>query len=470
MIRRFSVNFALLSMLIDALVICLALLAATYLRPALAFIPFAAHYPTIIPTPLILYLIFAIVWVAVNLLFDVYDGKKNLRPVDEFVRLSLAALLSGVALAGTLYLSFRELSRLLFVTFIIFAYLEMLGWRSLVDFISRHSRSSSLKPRRILVAGAGKMGRELHEQIHQNQPIRLEVVGFLDDDPLKQAQHADVLGGLDDAISAVQNLSIDDFVIALPQSAYQRLNQLVVELLPLPVKVWVIPDYFRLALHQASFDSFAGIPLLDLRAPALSDYQRLMKRAFDIIIATLSLIIAIPWMGLIALLIRLESPGPVLLKQQRVGENGQLFKMLKFRSMVENAEELRPQAEFFDPQGNLIHKSKDDLRITRVGRLLRRTSMDELPQLFNVLRGEMSLVGPRPELPYLVEKYEPWQRARFSVPQGVTGWWQIQGRSDKPMHLNTEDDLYYVQNYSILLDIYIMVKTIAVVWSGKGAY
>ena len=144
--------------------------------------------------------------------------------------------------------------------------------------------------------------------------------------------------------------------------------------------------------------------------------------------------------------------------------------MFKFRTMVCNTDEIHRQVEQTDPVGNLIYKSVNDPRVTRLGRLLRRTSMDELPQLFNVLKGEMSLVGPRPELPYLVEKYEPWQRARFSVPQGVTGWWQIQGRSDKPMHLNTEDDLYYVQNYSILLDIYILFKTIAVVWSGKGAY
>jgi exopolysaccharide biosynthesis polyprenyl glycosylphosphotransferase len=248
------------------------------------------------------------------------------------------------------------------------------------------------------------------------------------------------------------------------------LDQLVTELLPLPVKVWVIPDYFRLALHQATFDSFAGIPLLDLRAPALSDYQRLIKRSFDLILAVFLLIVCLPGMGLIALLIRIESPGPALLRQQRVGENGQLFKMLKFRSMIHNAEELKAQVEFVDDEGHLVHKTKQDPRTTRVGRLLRRTSIDELPQLYNVLKGDMSLVGPRPELPYLVDKYEPWQRARFSVPQGMTGWWQIQGRSDKPMHLNTEDDIFYVQNYSILLDIYILFKTIGVVWKGKGAF
>ncbi len=156
------------------------------------------------------------------------------------------------------------------------------------------------------------------------------------------------------------------------------------------------------------------------------------------------LVAALP-MAIIALLIRLDSPGPVLFRQKRVGENGRLFDMLKFRTMVADAESAAgsgPGRRTTD--GQVIHKHKDDPRVTRVGRFLRRYSLDELPQFFNVLRGEMSLVGPRPELPWLVDRYEPWQRKRFAVPQGITGWWQVNGRSDKPMHLHTEDDLYYV--------------------------
>jgi len=147
-----------------------------------------------------------------------------------------------------------------------------------------------------------------------------------------------------------------------------------------------------------------------------------------------------------------------------------LFTMYKFRTMVKNAESLHHLVERLDEQGHILHKHPDDPRVTRVGRFLRRWSLDELPQLFNVLRGTMSLVGPRPELPYLVERYEAWQRKRFAVPQGITGWWQIHGRSDKPMHLHTEDDLYYIQHYSIWLDIQILIKTFWSVLRGKGAY
>jgi lipopolysaccharide/colanic/teichoic acid biosynthesis glycosyltransferase len=169
-------------------------------------------------------------------------------------------------------------------------------------------------------------------------------------------------------------------------------------------------------------------------------------------------------MALSAIAIRLREGGPVFLSQKRVGENGRIFPMLKFRTMKPNARRPRQDSEGF------LHKRVDDPRVTRVGRFLRRTSLDELPQIWNVLKGEMSLVGPRPELPQLVERYQLWQRKRFAVPQGMTGWWQVNGRSDKPMHLHTEDDLYYVQNYSIGLDLFILLKTFWAVLSGRGAF
>jgi lipopolysaccharide/colanic/teichoic acid biosynthesis glycosyltransferase len=144
--------------------------------------------------------------------------------------------------------------------------------------------------------------------------------------------------------------------------------------------------------------------------------------------------------------------------------------MFKFRTMVADAENHDREVMITTDDGHVVHKRKDDPRVTRMGRLLRRYSLDELPQLVNVLRGEMSLVGPRPEMPWLVDQYDPWQRRRFAVPQGLTGWWQINGRSDKPMHLNTDDDLYYVYNYSLWLDIQILVRTPFAVLIGRGAF
>jgi lipopolysaccharide/colanic/teichoic acid biosynthesis glycosyltransferase len=196
----------------------------------------------------------------------------------------------------------------------------------------------------------------------------------------------------------------------------------------------------------------------------------MFKRAFDLLFGFLVLIFAFPIMALSVLMVYFEDGFPVIFRQTRVGKDGHLFTMFKIRTMVKDAEQLQSRIGMFDLNGNLIHKAKDDPRVTRVGRFLRRFSLDELPQLFNVLAGTMSLVGPRPEIPYLTEKYEPWQWKRFEALPGITGWWQVNSRSGKPMHLNIEDDLYYIQNYSIWLDLQIILRTIWVVLIGKGAF
>jgi exopolysaccharide biosynthesis polyprenyl glycosylphosphotransferase len=306
--------------------------------------------------------------------------------------------------------------------------------------------------------------------IRQHKWMGLEVVGYLDDDLDKQNKELSVLGRVEEARRIVKQKQVVDVVIALPQRAYGQVNKLVLSLSDLPVQMRVVPDYFSLALYRATVEDFGGLPMINLRDPALNDVQRLIKRLFDLTVGSLTVTLSLPILALIALAIKLDSSGPVIFRQQRVGENGRLFGMYKFRSMIDGAEELQEQVNQVNGDGQLIHKRPNDPRVTRVGRLLRHTSIDELPQLFNVLKGEMSLVGPRPELPWLVGLYEPWQHKRFAVPQGMTGWWQVNGRSDKPMHLHTEDDLYYVQNYSLWMDIYILLKTPWVVMRGKGAY
>src|SRR5215217_5488333 len=184
----------------------------------------------------------------------------------------------------------------------------------------------------------------------------------------------------------------------------------------------------------------------------------MLKRSFDYLFGFLALILALPVMAVSVFFVCLEDGFPVIFRQDRVGKDGQLFEMFKIRTMVRNADQLQNRVEQRAVRANLIRKMKDDPRVTRVGRLLRRFSVDELPQLFNVLGGTMSLVGPRPEIPYLAEKYEPWQRKRFEVLPGITGWWQVNSRS-APMCLHIEDDLYYIENYSIWLDLQILIRT-----------
>jgi exopolysaccharide biosynthesis polyprenyl glycosylphosphotransferase len=405
----------------------------------------------------------------VLLVFNIYDGRKNIRVVDEFGSLTVACGMASVASAGILYFTFRDISRFQFGLFALLAFLILLSWRGIFRLTIYRKYARRVELRKVLILGAGSAGKRIGEQIQRESMYGLSVAGYLDDDLMKH-HNGIVLGDLNQARGLVRKEHIDDVVIALPMSAHQRLTQIIAELHDLPVKVWVIPDYFSLTLHKAGVFDFAGIPMLDLRAPALDEYQRMVKRAFDLVMCVLALPFALPLMGIIAPLVKLDSPGPVIFRQQRVGENGKLFTMLKFRTMVSNAEALRKQVERKDENGNRVLKQPHDPRVTRIGKFLRQTSLDELPQIFNVLDNSMSLVGPRPEMPDFVEAYQPWQRKRFAVPQGITGWWQVNGRSDRPMHLNTEDDLYYVQHYSIWLDLQILARTVWAVLRRKGAY
>jgi exopolysaccharide biosynthesis polyprenyl glycosylphosphotransferase len=470
MLRRFSVNFAIFSIFMDVVIIVLMLWLTTYVR-AQEFLdlPFIKDLRQPIILPPILYVIFPVVWVAIMQMFSVYDGRKNLRIVDDLTSLTLSSLLAGISLAGILYLSYRDISRFLFILFMSSTFLVLLLWRIPARQLYKWRNQKLGRIRRVLIIGAGIVGREVETQMRKYSQ-GITVVGFLDDDDTKRKQHVDIIGSLDDVRTLIREKSIDNLIIALPLRAHSRMNLLLDDLFDLPVVVQIVPDFFQWTLHHAEVEDFAGIPLLDLRAPALTENQRMVKRIFDILLTSLILIPSLPIMGLIALAIWLDDGSPIFFNQKRAGENGRIFVCHKFRTMVKDAENLRHLVEVKDDQGQLIHKRPDDPRITRVGRFLRKFSLDELPQFFNVLQGSMSLVGPRPELPYLVEKYERWQRKRFAVPQGITGWWQIHGRSDKPLHLHTDEDLYYIQNYSIWLDIQILVKTFWIVFRGTGAY
>ena len=468
MLRRFSVNFAIFSMLLDGVSALLCLWFSATIRPfmnSLAFVK-TVDSPAV---PLQLYVLFPLIWVIIFSSLSIYDGRKFLRAADELAALMLATVIASISAAGILYFSYREVSRALFVVFVVSTFLICLLWRVLARVYFRRRRESSTISRRLVVVGMGPLGQSVGQQIQDSPSENLALVGFVDDGYDDQNKVLS-LGKLEELKTIIGEHYVTDVVIALPYSQYHKMSEIVLYLENLPVGVWIALGFFDLALYRTDIEDFAGIPMLDLRASAIDDYQRMIKRAFDLFFGLFALMLALPLLALSALIIFLEDGSPVLFRQKRVGENGRLFEMLKFRTMLKNAEQLQGQVETQDSDGNLIHKTKNDPRVTHVGHLLRRLSLDELPQLFNVLAGTMSLVGPRPEMPYLVEKYQPWQRKRFAIPPGLTGWWQVTGRSDKPMHLHTEDDLYYIQNYSIWLDIQILVRTAWVVLFGKGAY
>jgi exopolysaccharide biosynthesis polyprenyl glycosylphosphotransferase len=469
MLRRFSVNFALFSMLLDGFSVVTGLFLSVTLRPMLNTLSFVKIVNESLVVPSVLYLFFPLIWVAIFSSLSLYDGRKYLRAADELAALFLATFIASISTAGILYFSFREVSRALFVLFVLTTFLFCLTWRILARVYFRTRPDTSSAVRRLLVVGTGPLGQGVGKQIRRSQGENLTLIGFVSDGT-NQEQEAQSLGMIDELKAITARCQVTDVVIALPYSAYHQMTEIVSCLDDQPVGVWIALGFFDLALYQTDIEDFAGIPMLDLRASAIDDYQRMMKRAFDVFFVLFALMFALPVMGFLTLLILVDDGAPVLFRQKRVGENGKIFEMLKFRTMVRNAEDLQSQMEKRDADGNLIHKTKDDPRVTRTGKFLRRVSLDELPQLFNILAGTMSLVGPRPEMPYLVDRYQPWQRKRFAIPPGLTGWWQVNGRSDKPMHLHTEDDLYYIQNYSIWLDLQIIVRTIWVVLIGKGSY
>jgi exopolysaccharide biosynthesis polyprenyl glycosylphosphotransferase len=470
MLRRFSVNFALFSMTVDGLSVLSSLYLATIFRPWLNQFSWFEPIPAPIVIPAALYLIFPVIWVVIYSAFSIYDGRKYLRAMDEFSMLSFAMLIASVSAAGILYFSYRDVSRAMFLTFIFLVYMSCLLWRILARIYFRTQKHSPERIRHVLVVGAGTLGQKVKTQLFASEMPNLSFAGFVDDNSALRVEDMLLLGGAREIRELLMLHQVTDVVIALPHSEYHQMSEIVQQMEDVPVQVWVALGFFDLALYNTTIEDFAGIPMLDLRASAIDDYQRMIKRAFDITFGLIALVLSLPLMAISALIVFFEDGLPILYRPKRVGENGRLFEMLKFRTMLKNAEQLQGQVEKRDADGNIIHKSREDPRITRAGRFLRRFSLDELPQFINVVRGDMSLVGPRPEMPYLVEKYQPWQRKRFAIPPGITGWWQVNGRSDKPMHLHTEDDLYYIAHYSLWLDILILMRTIWVIFVGKGAY
>jgi exopolysaccharide biosynthesis polyprenyl glycosylphosphotransferase len=476
MFKRFSTNYTALLYLLDLALIQIALQAAMKLRFVL---PFGitldpawpegwVHYPS--PG---LHVTAAVLWSISFLIAAVYSPRKIIFWVDEVQRLFLAHSMATFGLAGMLYLAKNELPRLTFLYFYLLVLVFLLGHRAALRAWYRLKPTNPTTLARILIVGAGRLGQQVAEEFQHREWPAIRLVGFLDDDPQKQETRIaglPVVGYCNEITRVVPDYAVDEVFVALPPQAHARLNSLVAWLWEQPVRVRVVPDYAGLACYGATIQSLGNITLIGLRDPVISDFDRFIKRLIDVFLSVLGLLLLSPIIVLTAIAIKLDSRGPVFYVATRLGENGQPFKMIKFRSMVDNADKMQLAIVQEDQRGQFLHKTRDDPRITQVGRFIRRTSIDELPQLFNVLKGDMSLVGPRPELPWLADKYQPWQRKRFAVPQGITGWWQINGRGEQPMHLSTEQDLYYIQHYSLWLDLQILWRTVAVVVRGKGAY
>jgi exopolysaccharide biosynthesis polyprenyl glycosylphosphotransferase len=325
---------------------------------------------------------------------------------------------------------------------------------------------------RLLVVGSGRLGKLIMQHIVANPNLGYSIVGFLHDmnEPPSDFGRFKMLGTLDDLGMVIRSMQIDEVIIALPSYLHQQSIHSVRLCERLGTSFKLVPDLYELSLSRIDMEAIEGIPLIGIKQVSINSLQEFVTRVVDIIISLLILIIGFPIWLCIALAIAISSPGGILYKQTRIGLEGRPFKVYKFRSMYKNAEaRLADLLARNEAQGPLF-KIKDDPRITPVGRFLRHTSFDEIPQLFNVIRGEMSLVGPRPALPQEVAQYDELQRGRLAIKPGMTGLWQIRGRSDISFDEGVLMDLYYIENWSLRLYFQTLLRTIPVVIFGRGAY
>ncbi|MBX6342529.1 MAG: undecaprenyl-phosphate glucose phosphotransferase, partial [Thermomicrobiaceae bacterium] len=332
---------------------------------------------------------------------------------------------------------------------------------------------------RVLVVGAGPAGQRIMQHIYNRPQVGYRVVGFVDDVPAEEnwgiaterrVERPQYLGDLRVVKDLVRSGEVDEVIVALPPTAHREALTIIEQCRRRGVAFTFVPDLFELSLDYVHISEVGGLPVINIKDASISGWNYTVKRAMDLAIASLVLALSSPLMLLIALAIKLDSEGPVLFRQVRVGKNGRHFICYKFRSMVVDAEERKKELQQTFNTGGLLFKLKDDPRVTRVGRLLRRTSLDELPQFFNVLKGEMSVVGPRPPLPSEVELYQEWHHQRLLVTPGLTGLWQVNGRSDLTFDEMVKLDLYYAEHWSPWLDIKLMLRTIPAVVFARGAY
>lgn len=375
---------------------------------------------------------------------------------------------AAIILSATFYVRFMTLSRLTFTIAIIAAPVALLLQRRVFYKIHVLFHLKGWSQTKVLIFGAGRIGVHLAKRLFQSPSLGMLPVGFLDDD-VSRHRHVlksnemgprhglPVLGG-EEILAQCRKLGVDQVIIALPSAKFDR-NQRLVELcVANKIKYAIVPNSYDQFIQQIEMFEIGGIPILRRRQNSASYVYLALKRALDFFVS-LGLIIALsPLYLVIGLAIKLESKGTIIFKQKRVGLRGREFSFYKFRSMFIDAEKYaRTPSDPSDP------------RITKVGRWLRRTSFDELPQLFNVLRGDMSLVGPRPEMPFIVSQYTTLERQRLEAKPGITGVWQISCARGEPIHVNMEYDLFYLQNRSMLLDLAILAKTAWSVVRGVGA-
>ena len=478
MFDRRSKLLGTVTLLQDLAVTALAFAVAYYLRELVVRLQFfSGHLHEIYPfeyyVPLVL--IFLLVWAVVGYSSRFYRDLEMSNPIQLVLNLlNQLAIVLVIIYAGLYLLRRGDISR---------TYVMLVGMVDLLLLVAARYTSYSViawmrhrlkRYHYFLIVGCGSRAHEMATLIEESRSMGLRLVGFVN--PTSEGSKlSDRFGRyevfpLSVVERVLQDRVIDEVVFAVSMQELARLEPLMSHCANVGVKTRVQLEFLPSPYSRIYLENFRDVPLLSLSTAPESELLLFFKRTVDVIVSAFSLVLLFPVLVAIAVAIRITSPGEVLFRQTRCGLGGRRFTLYKFRSMVNNAEQLRAELHQLNELDGPAFKISDDPRITRVGRLLRRFSLDELPQLWNILRGDMSFVGPRPAIPNEVELYEPWQRRRLRMRPGLTCIWVLEGRSDVDFHRWIQLDLAYIDNWSLWLDCKIFFRTIPIVISGKGAY
>lgn len=430
-------------------------------------VDFDAFLPIILPLMLLLALRFTAQ--------GLYRASPRLSLLEQ-IGIIVGSTLTAIALLIVFVFLYRPFyySRLIFAFAGAAIIVLLSSWRFLRAGYQHWQWSRGIGQERVLVVGGTGLGQQVMSGIAASPGLGYTLAGYIDDQPVIEHGRAirvyRHLGALNDLERAIDLSGAQQVILALPFWEQGRLPDLVATCERLGVGYLLAPDFYQLSFDRLDMHQLSGVPLLRPKGIRLQGANLAVKRLTDVAAVLLTAPFSLALAGLIALLIRLDSPGPVLFRQQRVGKGGHSFTCYKFRTMVPDAEARKAELAAQNEADGPLFKMRDDPRVTRIGRFLRRSSLDELPQLWNVLRGEMSIIGPRPALTDEVARYEPWHRRRLEVQPGCAGLAQALGRSDMSFDEQVRLDIYYAENWSISMDLRILLMVIPAVIGGRGAY
>ncbi|MCJ7472755.1 MAG: sugar transferase [Actinobacteria bacterium] len=420
--------------------------------------------------------IFIISALLIFLLYRLYNWDNIYRGSGYYSRIVRGMIINIIViiLSGYIFELFtfsRKWILILFILSLVFIYIS----RLLIDMISIRLIRRIQTTSSTIIIGIGENSKRIEDSFKKYSFEDNKILGYVEykkrlDEDKEYSRDFDILGYLEDLREIIYKHKIQRVIISSPEYKYFELLEMLEKLKGIDVSVLVFPGFFEFSIKRMNMREIAGIPLMQVSNIGFFGVNLFLKNFIDYFLGSIIFVLFIPIYLIIGMAIKLDSKGPVFYQQERYTKDCRTFYMYKFRSMYADAGERLKELEEYNEAEGPIFKMKKDPRITRVGRFIRRFSIDELPQIINVLKGELSLVGPRPPLPKEVDQYEDWELRRMNVKQGITGLWQISGRSELSFEEMARLDLYYIQNWSIEMDIKILLRTIPTVLFGKGAY